>query len=351
MKVNQTKIKDSFQVLTMVDRPNWLKICSNILIIIFILTICILAFIPWQQTSRGEGQVTAIDPANRVQELYAPVSGQINEWHVVEGSSVKRGDPIVEIIDNDPNFLQRLESERDAVLQQYDAARISTKTALNNYKRQQKLFKEGLSSKMDEEKALITYKKNLVDEAKISAKLTQAEVKLSQQQNQVIRAPRDGTILRVRPGTGAVFLKKGDYVVTFVPETSKPATEIFINGNDLPLVYPGRHVRLQFEGWPAVQFSGWPSVAVGTFGGRVFSVDPSVQQNGKFRVLIEPTEEEPWPDMTYLRQGTRAYGWILLDTVKIGYELWRQLNGFPPSIESNPYVTNSKNGEKKSGQK
>ncbi len=335
----------------MVSKPEWLKVCANIFIIICIFTIFILAFIPWQQTSRGEGQVTAIDPANRVQDLYAPVSGLVNEWYVVDGSKVKKGDPIVQIIDNDPNFLQRLESERDAVLQQYEAARISTKTARNNYKRQKKLFEEGLTSKVSEEKALITYKKNLVDEAKISAKLTQAEVKLSQQQNQMIRAPRDGQILRVRPGTGAVFLKKGDYIVTFVPETTKPATEIFINGNDLPLVYPGRHVRLQFEGWPAVQFSGWPSVAVGTFGGRVFSVDPSVQQNGKFRVLIEPTEEEPWPDMTYLRQGTRAYGWVLLDTVKIGYELWRQLNGFPPSIESNPYVTGSKVKDKKKDKK
>ena len=49
--------------------------------------------------------------------------------------------------------------------------------------------------------------------------------------------------------------------------------ELWARGNDAPLITPGRKVRLQFEGWPAVQFAGWPSVAVGTFGGIVGVVD------------------------------------------------------------------------------
>ena len=106
-----------------------------------------------------------------------------------------------------------------------------------------------------------------------------------------------------------------------------------MDGNDVPLISEGRPVRLQFEGWPALQFAGWPSIAVGTFGGRVQLVDSTDNGAGKFRVLIKPDpHDEPWPTKTYLRQGVRANGWVLLNQVPLGFELWRQFNGFPPII-------------------
>ena len=99
-----------------------------------------------------------------------------------------------------------------------------------------------------------------------------------------------------------------------------------------PLIEPGRHVRLQFEGWPAIQFAGWPSVAVGTFGGKVAFVDATDDGFGAFRIVVVPDGDEPWPEGRFLRQGVRANGWILLDEVRLGFELWRQFNGFPPSV-------------------
>lgn len=110
--------------------------------------------------------------------------------------------------------------------------------------------------------------------------------------------------------------------------------ELLMDGNDLPLLRKGDKVRLQFEGWPAVQFVGWPSVAVGTFGGLVYLVDPTANDKGQFRILVEPDPTEPsWPGKDYLRQGVRTQGWVLLNRVSIGWELWRQLNGFPPTRE------------------
>lgn len=111
--------------------------------------------------------------------------------------------------------------------------------------------------------------------------------------------------------------------------------ELFVDGNDLPLIRKGDRVRLQFEGWPAVQFVGWPSVAVGTFGGLVYLVDPTADDKGQFRILVEPDPNDaPWPSEDYLRQGVRTQGWVLLNRVSIGWELWRQLNGFPPIREN-----------------
>ena len=110
--------------------------------------------------------------------------------------------------------------------------------------------------------------------------------------------------------------------------------EIWVSGNDAPLISVGRQVRLQFEGWPAVQFTGWPSVAVGTFGGKVSNVDAAAgNSKNQFRVLVVPDEvSPPWPSTKFLRQGTRANGWMLLDQVGLGYEAWRRLNGFPPTV-------------------
>jgi len=112
-------------------------------------------------------------------------------------------------------------------------------------------------------------------------------------------------------------------------------------------------VRLQFEGWPAVQFVGWPSVAVGTFPGRIILVDAADNGKGQFRVLVEPDpqagEAGAWPSARYLRQGVRANGWVLLNRVRLGYELWRQFNGFPPTIAaSEPWQPGDKDkGDKK----
>lgn len=121
--------------------------------------------------------------------------------------------------------------------------------------------------------------------------------------------------------------------------------ELWIDGNDVPLVTTNGKVRLQFEGWPAIQFSGWPSVAVGTFGGRISFVDAADNGKGKFRVVVVPGVGEKWPESRYLRQGVRVKGWISLKRVTLAYELWRQFNGFPPSI-SDPGETQSEASSK-----
>ena len=138
------------------------------------------------------------------------------------------------------------------------------------------------------------------------------------------------------------MVKAGDALAVLVPDTESRAVELWIDGNDIPLIAEGGKVRLQFEGWPAVQFTGWPSVAVGTFGGRVALVDATDDGTGKFRVLVVPEAGEPWPSGRFLRQGTQANGWVLLQRVSLGYELWRRFNGFPPSMSAPPETAEAK---------
>ena len=157
------------------------------------------------------------------------------------------------------------------------------------------------------------------------------ETRQSRQATQILKAPRDGTILRLLVNPDAEVVKPGDAVAILVPSTAERAVELWVDGNDAPLIDRDRPVRLQFEGYPAVQFSGWPETAVGTFGGKVRLIDATDNGKGDFRVLIVPDPEDlPWPDDRFLRQGVRVNGWVLLNVVRLGYELWRQFNGFPP---------------------
>ena len=161
--------------------------------------------------------------------------------------------------------------------------------------------------------------------------LLKNEVDVSRQHSQTVKAPRDGSVLRLLSNPQGDLVRQGDPLLTLVPDADIKAVELWVSGNDVTLIMPGRHARLQFEGWPALQFGGWPEVAVGTFGGNVAFVDATDDGKGHFRVLLTPDENsEAWPSERFLRQGVRVDGWILLNRVTMAYELWRQLNAFPP---------------------
>jgi hypothetical protein len=143
--------------------------------------------------------------------------------------------------------------------------------------------------------------------------------------------PRRSASFRVIAQEGQL-VKQGDPLIELVPVTTSRAVEVWLEGNDAALVRAGRPARLQFEGWPALQFVGWPQIARGTFAGEVKLVDLFDDGTGRFRVVIGPVNDEPWPDPVILRQGVRANGWVLLEVVPLGWELWRRLNAFPPSL-------------------
>lgn len=145
-------------------------------------------------------------------------------------------------------------------------------------------------------------------------------------------------------GTSAHIVKEGDALAILVPDVSARAVELWVDGNDAPPITSGREVRIQFEGWPAVQFVGWPSVAIETFGGEVAFVDSTDNGEGKFRIVVTQLAGEEWPDSCYLRQGVRANGWVLLNQVSLGYELWRLFNGFPPAVSAPHDASKSSSG-------
>jgi adhesin transport system membrane fusion protein len=145
-----------------------------------------------------------------------------------------------------------------------------------------------------------------------------------------ITAPADGFITRaVKSGIGET-LKEGEEIVTLMPANNDLAVEMMIKPIDFPLLSKGQKVRFVFDGWPAFVFSGWPGSSAGTYGGIVVAIDNFTNAKGEYRILVSPDpNDSPWPPG--IRVGAGAKGMALLNNVSIGYELWRQFNGFPPN--------------------
>ena len=146
-----------------------------------------------------------------------------------------------------------------------------------------------------------------------------------------VLAPQDGQVIKAKKAGINEIVKEGDMIVEIVPKEYQMAVEIWVKPMDLQLLSLGQKVRFMFDGFPAIVFSGWPSASYGTFGGKVAAIESNVSNNGMFRVLVaEDKKDRPWPKE--LRFGGGAVSFALLKDVPIWYELWRQINGFPPDF-------------------
>lgn len=163
----------------------------------------------------------------------------------------------------------------------------------------------------------------------------------SRSQYYYVLAPQNGQVTQAKKSGINEIIKEGEMIVEIVPRDVEMAVEIFVEPFDLPLLNIGQKARFMFDGFPAIVFSGWPQNSIGTFGGKVIAVESNRNVNGKYRVLlVEDPEDRKWPPG--LRMGTGALSFALLKDVPVWYELWRNINGFPPEF----YLPQNGNGSK-----
>jgi len=433
-------------------RSSWFaRALSRILLVLMVLLIFASVFLPWQQTSRGEGQVLARLPQMRLQAVESPAKGIIASMRedLREGTLVEAGDIIMELkpyaVDAErlnreavialeeklktyrviyENTIKQVDSVRMQGLQEIAGSEAEVRSsnnalqkalrevdeqlpAFNQAKLERERYKglerdlisevdfsdlenkeiselyklegamesakkayndlEAKKTDLEGKRRLIEQKilqaQNYVDKALTEVNTTQKELnetltKQGELDRLKVPSPSRGRIQAIRGQAGTSSVKEGDKLFEIVPDTNDLAVEMTVRGIDRPLIHVGDPVRLQFEGWPAIQFVGWPSVAVGTFPGEVIAINPTDSGKGVFKIMVGPPTkvkkeksdttdeietENPWPDSRYLRQGVRANGWVILKTVPLGYEIWRQLNGFPITIsDSEPGESKSK---------
>lgn len=260
----------------------------------------------------------------------------------------------------------------------YKATIINYDIAKAQYKRFEKLYNEGLKSLTDLEKRnqnlqkvkaemiskknkLLTSRNKLLNaemelksiQAQYKEKLAKAEsdkntalssmysakASVAKLQNQFtnysirtemyyLTAPQDGIITSILKSGIGETVKAGSEVVSIMPSNYELAVEMYIKPIDLPLLDKGQHVRIQFDGWPAIVFSGWPNTSYGTYGGTVYAIDNYISNNGLYRVMVaRDKNDNAWPSA--LRVGAGTKNMVLLKDVPIWYEIWRKINGFP----------------------
>ncbi|WP_396217183.1 HlyD family secretion protein [Flavobacterium sp.] len=146
-----------------------------------------------------------------------------------------------------------------------------------------------------------------------------------------ITAPQNGYVNRALKSGLGENIKEGTPIVSIMPAKYDIAVETYVSPNDFPLIQKGEKVRVWFDGWPTIVFSGWPNLSYGTFGGKIVAIENFISENGKYRILIAPDEEDKhkWPKQ--LSIGSGAQTMALLNEVPIWFEVWRTLNGFPPN--------------------
>lgn len=238
---------------------------------------------------------------------------------------------------------ERKMKEAAAKVEQAKAYIASAKSNVQAKQREQQAKQREGQAKIDSASAQL--RKAQGEVARKEKELVGLKVKLTRQQSQVVRAPWDGFLFKLETFQQGAIVKQGDPLFTLVPSAPDRAVEIWLDGNDASWVAAGRHVRLQFEGWPGIQLAGWPSIAVNSFGGRVAVIDATDNNKGQFRILVRPDPNDaPWPSDRFLRQGVRANGLVLLERVPLWFEIWRQINGFPPVVDTKPLKSKAGSG-------
>lgn len=206
-------------------------------------------------------------------------------------------------------------------------AKNEVQIASSEIKRLQASFQEKLA-KVKSEKATAASLQYEAEGSVAKLKNTLANYK-KRQALQYITAPQKGYINKaLKGGLGETF-KEGDKIVSIMPEDYQFAVETYIRPIDMPLLKVGESARVEFDGWPAIVFSGWPNASYGTYGAKVVAIENYISENDLYRVLLAPDpEDNPWPEQVRIGSGARTIA--LLSRVPVWYEIWRQLNGFPP---------------------
>lgn len=243
-------------------------------------------------------------------------------------------------------------AERDLIIAKRafisaQAQQNSAKAEAQSAKAEIQQIRADTQASLDSNAALINKIKGELADSRNS--LTDSEISLSRQNRQKVVAPRAGTIFRLPVNSQSQMIAQGQPLLVILPETQLRAVELWVDGRDAPLITENSLVRLEFEGWPAIQVPGWAKVGIGTFAGRVSFVDPTDNGTGNFRIMVIPDKDyASWPSARFLRQGISAKGWVLLENVSIGYEIWRVLNGFPARIpQPQSYANENINASKK----
>ena len=294
-------------------------------------------------------QITAMEAArelkiaslrNKLQQLQRKVQSDSAEWQAAiidqniaavqyERAKEMLAQGIISLVDFERRTasFQKAQATLTEKLNKYENTRqdlIITRIDINSV--EQETAEKVLKARGDQASAQSDRAGTIAEVAKLENQVENYRIRGSQRW---LVAPQNGQVINaVKAGINEI-VKEGEMIVHIVPDKVDYAVELFVKPFNLVLIDTGQTVRFVFDGYPALVFSGWPAASSGSFGGKVIAVETNRSTNGLFRLLVvEDKNDRPWPPD--LKMGTGAIGFALLKDVPIWYELWRNINGFPP---------------------
>ena len=288
--------------------------------------------------------------------------------------------------------IAQLQNKLKAEQAELTAVNNELKIAQDQLNRQNKMYEEGLVSLTQLQQRNVSYQNALAKKTSAENKLTQTQQEIAAQnieQNAVIQeyteklsktegdrfqsmgqvagstgdiaklenqvatykvrkglyyilATQDGQITQLTKAGIGEIVKDAETIGIIVPKKIDYIAEIYVKPVDLPLIRENQKVMLIFDGFPAIVFSGWPNSSYGTFSGKIIAIENSISENGLFKAIVaEDKTQKRWPPN--MKIGTGASGIAILNDVPIWYEIWRNINGFPPDY----YQVNTQKNEKK----
>jgi multidrug resistance efflux pump len=181
---------------------------------------------------RGTGKVVPLIPREQLQTVNSPTTGVVRRIskHLVAGGMVKRDEILMEIEPYAADLVAQLKAQAD---------RLEKKLASEKSKG------EFVSAETEQ-------KDTATQVAILEKEIRDINIKLSQVERLLIKAPSDGMLVQLNVFDQGLTLKEGDELFTIGPHSWDRAVELWVPGDDAPHVQRGNRVRLEFEGWPTV---------------------------------------------------------------------------------------------------
>jgi RND family efflux transporter MFP subunit len=248
---------------------------------LFVLAIVVILFIVWNfdyffssakevslvsATLQSPAQENAILTASgyvvaqRKAAVASKGTGRLVYLAVVEGDSVKKGEIIARLEDDD------IQAQLREVAANLKVQQAELKVAENNFKRQKSLFSERMASQLDVDNAESNYIRVLASIELARAQIATVEVAL---ENTRIRAPFDGTVLTKNADVGEIVAPLAAGVnsraaVVTIADMRSLQVETDVSESNIQKINAEQDCEISLDAYPNKRYTGFVAKIVPT---------------------------------------------------------------------------------------
>jgi len=214
-----------------------------------------------------------VEPEGQITELSMEASGVVQKVAVRDGDAVRAGATILELDNSVESARVALAQSRattqkqevGAILSQIASAQLKSQNQKDRYERLKKIFESGAETQQNLDNAKTDYETALREIERLQATMRSAESRLAEfnadarvsaaeVQRRILKAPSDGTILKINPTPGSA-VASGKSIGDFAPKGALTVIcevdELFVGSVAL-----GQKATVRLQGMQEIVASG-----------------------------------------------------------------------------------------------